>query len=96
MVEGKEVMVHQFVAVANGADPYKVFGDDDYSVDHKNGCTIDNRPENLQVLHVDEHGQKAGTRRANMGYTHKELLYILYYLTPIFGPPKINELTQQP
>jgi hypothetical protein len=67
------VTVHQLLAVADGADPYKVYGNSNYSVDHINGCPLDNRPENIQVLTVEEHGRKDATRNANK-YTHGDML----------------------
>jgi DNA-binding CsgD family transcriptional regulator len=51
----KSVGVHQLVAIANGADPYKLFSGGDYHVHHKNHISWDNRPENLEVLECGEH-----------------------------------------
>ena len=49
--------VHRLVAVANGADPYKVFSDEMYQVHHRNGFKCDNRPSNLQVIDRRTHGR---------------------------------------
>lgn len=50
--------VHQLVAIANGADPHKIFSGGSYHVHHKNGCTFDNRPSNLEVLSAKDHREK--------------------------------------
>jgi hypothetical protein len=49
------VYVHQLVAIANGADPYKVFSDGEYHTHHKNEVRWDNRPENLKFVSQFEH-----------------------------------------
>lgn len=54
--ENKQARVHQLVAIANGADPHNLFGDD-YHVHHMNEVPWDNRPENLSVLENAEHKQ---------------------------------------
>jgi hypothetical protein len=59
-IGGKKISIHQLVAISGGADPYKVYGNSSYNVDHKNGCKIDNRESNLELLSVKEHGQKDG------------------------------------
>jgi len=53
----KTVGVSQLTAIANGADPEKVFSDGDYHVHHRNKCTFDNRPENLELVHHKEHSE---------------------------------------
>jgi hypothetical protein len=56
---GYQATVHALAAVASGADPHKVYGKNKYHVDHINGCKLDNRPENLQVIDWHEHGTKS-------------------------------------
>jgi predicted DNA-binding protein YlxM (UPF0122 family) len=49
-------LVHQLVAIANGADPHGLFGGG-LAVHHRNGVPWDNRPSNLKVMKQDEHGR---------------------------------------
>jgi len=46
---------YQLVAIADGADPSKVFGGDG-QVHHINGCRYDNRMGNIVALTNEEHG----------------------------------------
>lgn len=46
--------VHRLIAIANGADPYKVFSFE-YATHHRNKHKIDNRPDNIEVLPKDVH-----------------------------------------
>lgn len=48
------VAVSQLTAIADGADPHRVF-DDDYHVHHRNGHPFDNRPRNLEVVEREHH-----------------------------------------
>lgn len=52
-----EVRIHQLVAIADGADPYKVFSGGEYHCHHKNEIRWDNRPENIEFLTAAEHGK---------------------------------------
>lgn len=55
----KSVYVHQLVAIANGADPWKVFSDGEYETHHKTGIKELNAGWNLTVVphwkHFDTH-----------------------------------------
>jgi len=73
---GNVVTEHQLVALSKGYDPYKIFGQNEWSVDHKNGCKLDNRPENLELMTVVEHGKKDAIR-GNTGYSHQDLLTVV-------------------
>lgn len=57
------IAVHQLVAIANGADPHKVFSDGEYHCHHKNGVRWDNRPGNIEVLSSSEHSILHANRR---------------------------------
>jgi len=49
------VFVHQLIAIAEGAEPEKVFTNGDYHCHHKNEIRWDNRPENIEFLTASEH-----------------------------------------
>ena len=74
----RTIAVHQLLVIADGADPYRVF-DEKYNVHHRNGCALDNRPENVDLVHVEEHGRLDGGKRAR-AYTHMDLLHVISYM----------------
>ena len=53
--EWRSVYVHQLLAIAEGADPYKVFSNGEWQVHHKNRIRWDNRPENIAFKKREEH-----------------------------------------
>lgn len=53
--EKYHVFIHQLVAIAHGADAYKVFGDLSHVIHHKNSIEWDNRPENVELVTQSEH-----------------------------------------
>lgn len=53
----EEVSMHQLLAIAEGADPHKVFSGGWYNVHHKNRIPWDNRPDNIEFLHKSEHAR---------------------------------------
>ncbi|QHS17214.1 hypothetical protein GWK26_08705 [haloarchaeon 3A1-DGR] len=77
---GRRIRLHRLVMIADGADPHKVFSGN-WDVDHINGCSIDNRPENLRLMKKAEHGSKDGVK-SECGYTHKDYLRALIQEPP--------------
>lgn len=76
------VSVHQLVAIADGADPWRVFGNNGFNVDHENGCALDNRHNNIRVLSDVDHGSKDGSKNGNT-YTHTDMLSVVsFFLDP--------------
>ena len=53
----RQARIHQLVAIANGADPHKVFSGGKYECHHKNRIPWDNRPENIELLDGIEHDE---------------------------------------
>lgn len=59
---GEHVFVHQLVAIANGADPYKVLGDLTHVVHHDNPIPWLNTPGNVSMITQSEHRQIHGNQ----------------------------------
>lgn len=57
------VWIHQLVAIADGADPHKVFSNGGYQCHHKNGVKWDNRPGNIDLLDGREHDELHAAER---------------------------------
>lgn len=72
---GERVRVHRLQAIAAGYDPHRVFSGD-YDVHHVNGCHLDNREENLELVEKGPHGAADGSK-SECGYTHKDYLRAL-------------------
>ena len=53
----QHLLVHRLAAIAHGADPYEVFGDNNIQVHHRNGFKCDNRPSNLELIDAKTHGR---------------------------------------
>jgi transposase-like protein len=60
--ETKRALVHQLIAIAEGADPFDLFGGG-HAIHHKNGLEWDNRASNLEVMGQSEHGKMHADRR---------------------------------
>jgi len=61
--ETDQCWAHQLVAIADGADPHRVFSNGEYQCHHRNGVKWDNRPENIQLLSQAEHDELHAAER---------------------------------
>lgn len=57
----EQTFVHQLTAIADGADPYKVYSDE-YHTHHEDGVKWNNSPDNLSVITVAEHMREHANR----------------------------------
>lgn len=67
----KSVAVHQLLAIANGADPWKVFSDGDYQVHHIIPIPWLNTPDNVRLLSRREHSIADNLRRLSFEQIEK-------------------------
>lgn len=75
------VAIHQLVAIANGADAHKVFSGGEYHVHHKNGCRVDNRPINIELLSRSEHMQEEGEKWSDIErYTTGDIISAIAFM----------------
>jgi len=56
----RSVSVHQLVAIADGADPHKVFSDGAFHIHHRDGVEWHNAPSNLTVVDAGDHARRHG------------------------------------
>lgn len=78
--DGRAVPVHSLIVIAHGADPNDVFSSN-YNVDHQNRHPADNRPSNLELLSVEEHGRREWQRNKENysgDYTRDDLESVIY------------------
>lgn len=70
--DGQMLTVHQLVAVAEGADPYKVYNNSAWNIDHKNRHKCDNSHHNLELISSAEHGLKEYERNISWSQSFDE------------------------
>jgi len=94
--DGETVYVHQLSAIAGGADPEKVFGDD-YVVHHENRVPWDNRRENLSVVTHQEHAQIHSEERHHQQYTDEDLIeWIVSFVEVVGVVPTAYQMSESP
>lgn len=57
----RAVYVHQLVAIANGADPERVFSGGAFQIHHRDGVHWHNVQSNLELVDAREHGRRHGS-----------------------------------
>jgi len=79
--DGKTIPEHYITLLGKGVDPYKLFSKR-YNVDHKNREPADNRPENLQLLKVEEHGKVEAERNADKmpEFDESDIMKVIEYM----------------
>lgn len=97
---GSTVAVHQLLAIADGADPHKVFSGGDYHVHHKNEISWDNRPDNIELLTKEEHMRLHGKNREfgrEKEYSDQECLEWIDAFVKEFGVvPTSSDISRGP
>jgi len=73
------VFIHRLVLVAEGHDPEKIYGDNEYNIHHRNGHKCDNRPENLELINRKEHGKKHRHNNFNR-WTDDDIEAVIKYM----------------
>jgi len=79
--DGNVIPEHYITLLGEGANPHKLFSKK-YNVDHKNREPADNRPENLQLLKVEEHGKIEAERNANEmpEFDESDIMKVIKYM----------------